>query len=287
MKKLSILCLLFLLLLDVRAQVDECDTDDAPLLAEIRQQRLIKRPAPDTGKTFRIQVIFHVLWNTKEEKVGDERLTEMLQTLREDFLAENDDYPDVPETFTKYAENPNIQFELATALPNGKPTTGIIRKWTRTKKYIGGSSNEYRMFEQSEVVNYKRYLNVYVLDYDENGRTTTGNPVRDAVVVDYKQATGTSRTLSHETGHWLGLPHIFAGGSRRKCGDDGLDDTPKQLKHSMRGTYDHPQRECPSHPVMFMNFMDYGPERFFFTKDQVYIMRQKILKRKRGMPTVD
>jgi PKD repeat protein len=61
------------------------------------------------------------------------------------------------------------------------------------------------------------------------------------------------RTLSHETGHWLGLRHIWGDAT---CGDDFVADTPTQ---------NGPSSGCPntlacnsSSPAMVQNYMDYS-----------------------------
>ena len=61
------------------------------------------------------------------------------------------------------------------------------------------------------------------------------------------------RTLSHETGHWFGLRHIWGDGV---CGDDFVADTPTQRNASSG---------CPNSlscndvtPAMVQNYMDYS-----------------------------
>lgn len=74
------------------------------------------------------------------------------------------------------------------------------------------------------------------------------------------------RTLSHETGHFFGLRHIWGDGA---CGNDFVDDTPTQQNES---------RGCPTNklscdgntPAMVQNYMDYSDDACMniFTKDQ-------------------
>ncbi|GAB4021053.1 hypothetical protein GCM10028773_28390 [Spirosoma koreense] len=72
------------------------------------------------------------------------------------------------------------------------------------------------------------------------------------------------RTLSHETGHWLGLRHIWGDAN---CGDDFCADTPPQASES---------RGCPTGRVscgstnMVQNYMDYSDDACMniFTLDQ-------------------
>ena len=81
------------------------------------------------------------------------------------------------------------------------------------------------------------------------------------------------RTLTHETGHYLGLRHIWGDAA---CGNDFCADTPPAADQNT-GTpaYPHNAGSCTSPSLnidgeMFMNFMDYtrGPSKYMFTTDQ-------------------
>jgi hypothetical protein len=73
-----------------------------------------------------------------------------------------------------------------------------------------------------------------------------GQKAKDGIVLNYTavgdRGTATApynkgKTAVHEAGHWLGLRHIWGD---YYCGDDGIDDTPKQGM---------PTQGCPSGPV--------------------------------------
>jgi PKD repeat protein len=85
-----------------------------------------------------------------------------------------------------------------------------------------------------------------VIRYQSFGSTDKGNfPV---MVAPYNKG----RTLTHETGHWLGLRHIWGDGA---CADDFVADTPTQQS---------PSSGCPvgrfscSSTNMVENYMDYS-----------------------------
>lgn len=87
-----------------------------------------------------------------------------------------------------------------------------------------------------------------VIRYQSFGSTDKGNfPV---MVAPYNKG----RTLSHETGHWLGLRHIWGDGA---CADDFVADTPTQQG---------PSSGCPVGRVscgglnMVENYMDYSDD---------------------------
>jgi len=114
--------------------------------------------------------------------------------------------------------------------------------------------------------NWSGYLNIFVRDIQYLGYSPLGGDGDgDGVVVDNNAFASIScngaqlgstynlgRTLTHELGHYLLLPHIWGGG----CGsDDGINDTPDS---------NGPYYGCPNVGVstcgstdMHMNYMDY------------------------------
>ncbi|HEU5289650.1 MAG TPA: M43 family zinc metalloprotease [Cyclobacteriaceae bacterium] len=103
-----------------------------------------------------------------------------------------------------------------------------------------------------------------VIRYQSFGSIDKGNfPV---MVAPYNKG----RTLSHETGHWLGLRHIWGDGV---CADDFVADTPTQ---------NGPSSGCPNSlacnsatPAMVQNYMDYSNDACMniFTEGQKLRMR--------------
>jgi hypothetical protein len=106
------------------------------------------------------------------------------------------------------------------------------------------------------------------------------------------------KTLIHETGHYLGLRHIWADKGDPIFGsascvdlngnedDDGIDDTPYCGSNSQatgciddKNTCEH---ESPDLPDMWENYMDYSDEKcqVIFTPDQTDFM-QKVIEQKR------
>jgi methionine-rich copper-binding protein CopC len=88
---------------------------------------------------------------------------------------------------------------------------------------------------------------------------------------------GMGRTATHEVGHWLGLKHIWGDGY---CGDDGVDDTPKQ-QAANRGCITGVKLSCGNTTTgdMYMNFMDMvdDPCMVMFSAGQVSRMRSQFL----------
>ena len=191
----------------------------------------------------------------------------------------------------------NIQFCLASVDPDGNPTNGIDRQ---NMQVTGSSwSNNNINSEIKPAINWdpSRYMNVYVLPIP--GTTAAGGVVgfanyptpslvgaaTDGIVIDYRWfgAPGYSasgyRPLTHEVGHYLGVPHPFQGNSCNS--DDGISDTPNIDK----ATREYVTLDCdssyPAGPVscgnehMYVNYMDYVNENCYtsFTQGQVNVMR--------------
>jgi PKD repeat protein len=104
--------------------------------------------------------------------------------------------------------------------------------------------------------------------------TAVGNTGTAAAPYQY------GRSLSHESGHWLGLRHIWGDGT---CANDFCNDTPPAAAANINLTafpspkYPYHKGTCTSTPnnsvdgEMYMNFMDYSgdAELWMFTTDQV------------------
>ncbi|MBC3786141.1 M43 family zinc metalloprotease [Spirosoma utsteinense] len=144
-----------------------------------------------------------------------------------------------------------------------------------------------------------KYFNIWVLEFNSADRLLgyaqfpgrsnlpgipTDSPAStDGVVINYSSfgnaEKGTfptmqapynlGRTLTHETGHWLGLRHIWGD---TNCGDDFCSDTPPQASES-RGC--QVGRVSCGNANMVQNYMDYSDDGCFniFTLDQKARMR--------------
>ena len=132
----------------------------------------------------------------------------------------------------------------------------------------------------------RSYLNIWVCNLVSNllGYSTFPGAAqnKDGVVIrtdvfgpNNYSAYNLGRTTTHEIGHWLNLKHLWGDAD---CGDDGVDDTPKQKTYN-NGCPSFPETKnaCGSNTTgdMFMDFMDFSDDACMqmFTKGQRQRMR--------------
>jgi len=240
-------------------------------------------------RTITIPVVVHVVHNQPVENITDIQIKSQIDALNADFSRTNNDFNKVPSVFAKVSANTNIRFELAKVDPMGRPTTGIIHKkstrmmWTdddKIKSVANGGSTTWDS---------RSYLNIWVCNTVPGltGYATFPGADRtiDGIVVRY-DAFGTTgkvvapfnkgRTLTHEVGHWMGLKHLWGD---QQCGDDGIQDTPKQRGGNSGDPVFPRVTACNSSKEgeMFMNFMDFTNDASMgmFTEGQKRVMRSQ------------
>lgn len=224
-----------------------------------------------------IPVVFHIIYNADYNNIDSLKIIQELADLNRDFQLLNNDTVNIPNELRKLLGNPNIKFVLATTDPNGNKTSGIIRKKANRKSY--NFKND--IFHADKIWYPKKYLNVYVGEirngYGNRTNYVNAYPWRnyqtDAIGLSYNWVGSSTRVLTHETGHWLGLWHINEGGCSIE--NDGIDDTPKQK--TLTGGCPKNKFEC-NNGCMFMNYMDYSSCRGMFTKGQTEMIRLVLAK---------
>jgi len=211
--------------------------------------------------TITIPVVFHVVYNTAEQNVPDDRIMEQLDVLNNDYNRLNQDGQSTPSPFLGVSAAANIQFCLAKRDPNNKPTSGIIRKQTTVQSFSTGDEVKKTATGGSKGWSKSKYLNIWICNLTGNllGYATmpgTANDTLDGVGVHPTYNLG--RTLTHEVGHWLNLIHIWGDDGGTCTGTDDVADTPNQASEHF-GTPNFPTISCSNNPDgdMFMNFLDY------------------------------
>lgn len=236
---------------------------------------LLNAPVPvnfrDTiaNEIITIPVVFHVLYNTDEQNISDDQLLSQLEALNKDYRKQNYNIETIPKTFAGLAADARIHFVLAATDPKGKATSGILRKATTVEHWLANDEMKFSGSGGDDGWDGKSYLNIWVCNLFGRSLGYSSLPgtelSKDGIVIQYTAigTTGTAnapfdkgRTLTHETGHWLGLMHIWGDDN---CGDDKIEDTPPQRSYN---------NGCPLFPQistcsintngdMFMNFMDF------------------------------
>ncbi|MEO1624951.1 MAG: zinc metalloprotease, partial [Bacteroidota bacterium] len=252
--------------------------------------------------TINVPIVVHIVHNGEAIGTGanlsDARIQAQIDVLNEDFSATNDSYNDTPTRWRSVIDNPNIQFCLASIDPNGNPTNGIVRTQMTVTGTDSDDTNIESDIKPAIAWNPSRYYNLYVLGIPGTtaggGVTgyaylpysgTIGNSSFDGSVVDYRWFGGPGfgqsgyKTLTHETGHYLGLFHTFNGSS---CSDDdGIADTPNIGAPTSDSGWFSCNSGYPAGPSscgnehMYVNYMDYTSSSCYtsFTAGQVSVMR--------------
>lgn len=250
-----------------------------------------------------IPVVVHIMHNNGIENITDEQVQDAIDHLNIDYSRLNSDTVNTRNIFKGVAASPQIEFRLATKTPEGKCTNGIVRYQTKL------TDNADDNIKGLSSWNSDYYYNIWVVKSIASTSTlgtilgyaqfpwtglfrTDGVIVRHDMVGTIGTATGNNyknRTLTHETGHWLGLFHTFQDG----CGsNDYCDDTPPVANPSFNICLPASPNTCtkdvPDLLDQYENYMDYSDGRCqnMFTKEQVSIMWAQI-KLHRSMLTTD
>lgn len=215
----------------------------------------------------KVPVVFHVLYHTSDENIPKSTIDLLLGALNRDFNKKNSDTINIPAAFKPLAAAMGFEFKLATTDPQGKGTTGIIKKYTPIKSWMSDDNMKFSATYGDDGWDSKSYLNVWICNMvDVLGYSTLPgmDAKKDGVVISYQDisvAYGTTptvndlRTIVHEVGHWLNLLHVWG---ESYCGDDKVDDTPKQSTYTP-GCPSGSRISCSNAPYgdMYMNYMDF------------------------------
>ena len=246
------------------------------------------------AERYYIPVVFHVYGemftceDAAESCLTDAKIVDALQRLNEDFQGTNTQDGPISPQFQAIRENLNIEFVLAQKSPTGADSTGIVRYNREQAGYGNGSGADSEI--AADAWDNAKYMNVYIMNdlYDDGSTNNSG--VAWYPDINMTQAN-TSRVvyngwyvgdntdenfrsvLTHEFGHWLNLPHTFAGNScslanETFCGltGDNSCDTPQM---SLSTDMYENSLNCLGQPTNTENFMHYTSNYAMFTQGQV------------------
>ena len=280
-------------------EVIPCATDEAleslhkqfpAMKAEYELNQLLKnsqvQPASNDGSkkadTRIIPVVFHILHEYTGENIPDSDIYSLMEELNEDYSASNSGLSAIIPMFDTIVADMDIEFRLAAIDPFGNCTNGIEHIYSHETNY-GENVSKINQWDRSH------YMNIWVVHIPNSGGPVAGTLLgyatfpagtdgsgfwTDGIILrDY--TTANTETLTHEAGHYLGLPHPFQGadvGVLGECGDDGILDTPPT-----QGSFSNCNLNlitCDTSMVGLdtlanvQNWMDYSSCAAMFTKGQ-------------------
>jgi PKD repeat protein len=235
--------------------------------------------SPTGVVTYKIPVVFHVMHTYGPENISKAQIQDAVNSLNLSFQKLNPDTGDVVPLFQSIFANCEIGFELANIDPDGNCTDGITRTYT---EFTNAANDNVKSLIDWPC---EKYLNIWVVKNIASGAAGYAyypgiSSNIDGIVMrhDYTGSFGTSnnsnyteRSLSHEVGHWLNLPHTWGSsntpGLSSNCGiDDGIGDTPNTVGVA-NFTCNTAQNTCGQIDNV-QNYMDYASCHKMFTEGQ-------------------
>ncbi len=245
--------------------------------------RLVDFRGDGADPLYVIPVVFHVIHSGGSENIPRERILAALQRLNEDFNRRNADAGEAPASFRVLAADVRVEFRLAALDPEGQCTDGIVRVYSPV---FPRRESEILALSRWPV---DRYLNVWITAsaVDESGnaygayaRYPQGDDDGNGIFMSARFLADPyflaveSDLLTHETGHFLNLAHIWGNTNLFDPGngcelDDSVEDTPRQ-RSANTGCPAFPRISCEGEPNgdNYSNFMDYSSCRNMFTRGQ-------------------
>lgn len=236
-----------------------------------------------------IPIVFHIVL-TNPSVVTDAQIQAQLDRLNTDFQGLNADSTKIPAVFKPRFGKTSYHFLIAKQTPDGEPTTGIERFTTTHNSFaIGDSTLKHLSAGGADAWDPSRYLNVWIANISGGilGYTTfpnTGPANEQGVAIHYASMPGGSlqgynlgRTLTHETGHYFFLYHIWGDDNGACTGSDLVDDTPNQGNSTSGCPTGIKTDNCSPDPpgILYEDYMDYtdDPCMVMFTVGQVQRMQ--------------
>lgn len=258
----------------------KAEAEAATQALELFTQEYIQNAERSSTSQYIIPVVFHVIHDNGPENISKAQILDCLRILNTDYNKRNADTADIIPQFAGIIGNPSIEFRLAKVDPFGNATDGIERIQSQ-ETYVGDNGSKLNPWPRAN------YLNVWVTDVITSGSGNSAaaysqlpgsvnggqGALIDGIITNHRYvgSIGTaftsgssSRTLTHETGHYLNLPHTWGftnePGVAANCSDDdGVSDTPNTI-----GTFscNLSQTSCGSLDNV-QNYMDYACEQMF------------------------
>ncbi|MEP7279652.1 MAG: M43 family zinc metalloprotease [Bacteroidota bacterium] len=240
-----------------------------------------------------VPVVFHIVVNN-QSLISDGQIQAQLDTLNKDFAGLNGDTAEIPSWFKPYFGQSGIQFCLAQQTPSGDPSNGIERTTTTLTSFLDTDNGvKHAASGGADIWDPSSYLNIWVCPLSNAilgyaSYPGTGNDNEQGVVIEYNSLPGGAlstynqgKTLTHETGHYFNLYHIWGDDNGACTGTDYIDDTPNQANSSSTCSSGIVTDNCTvsGNGIMYQNYMDYTYDNclVMFTVQQVARMESALV----------
>ena len=246
-----------------------------------------------------VPVVFHIVL-TNPAIVTDAQIQAQLDTLNRDFAGLNGDSVKIPSYFKTLFGKSGIQFCMARQTPAGEPSSGIERITTNQASFLNTDEGVKHIASGgADAWDPSSYYNIWVCVLSNGilGYGTfpgTGNSNEQGVAFDYRSLPGGSyaqynggKTLTHETGHYFNLYHIWGDDSGACTGTDFVDDTPNQANSSSTCITGIKTDNCTTggNGIMYQNYMDYTFDNclVMFTNQQIARMESSLISERASL----
>lgn len=287
----------------------EKQMQEDPKLQGIFHNSLVRAAANRSNVNSRMAItvptVVHIIHDNGVGNISDEQIMDALNILNVDYRRENADTSNTRGTanapFVHRAGGMDIEFKLARIDPDGNCTNGIVRVNAPHLANNAGEDCKDTNNGGSSPWPQDSYFNIWVVNSIDNGGQQGitlgyayypyGGPNSGYGILIRNDAFGTietaqnadGRTLTHEMGHALGLPHIFEEGCHTgDCAQEGdyCCDTPPQQEANW--SCNQTWNSCNNVPMndaygfdtydQIENYMSYNACQNMFSLDQVGIM---------------
>jgi hypothetical protein len=252
---------------------------------------------------YTIPVVFHIVL-TNPELVTDAQIAAQLDLLNKTYSGTNADAANLPAYFKPIFGKSSIQFCLAQRTPEGEITNGIERiTTTKTSFTTADEGVKHLASGGTDIWNGDKYFNVWVCALGGSllgyaSFPNDGHPEEQGVVIEYRSLPAgaytnynAGKTLTHETGHYFNLFHIWGDDGGECTGSDFIDDTPNQAD-ATTGCFSgiHTDNCTPTgNGILYQDYMDYSFDQclVLFTAQQADRMQAALLTYRPSLLTSD